>query len=58
MFKFFGVGYCKYLDFCIIRSEINGYIRFIILVMSFYKVWSSKLFVLYFEGRFIIWSEL
>lgn len=58
MSKLPGVGYCKYSDFCITRSEINGHTRLTISAMSSYKAWSSKLFVLYFEGRFTIWSEL
>lgn len=62
MLKLPGKGYYRYSDFFIDLSlkgvKLITSTSLIITAMRSYKAWRSKLFILYFKGRFIILGEL
>lgn len=53
-----GKRYYKFSDFYITGSEINCPISLTRTALSSCKACSSRLFILYFEGRFIIPGQL
>lgn len=48
----------RYSDVYITGNKISYPVSFTVKAMNTYKVWISKLFILYFEGKFIILGEL
>lgn len=48
----------RYSDVYITGNKISYPISFTVKAMNAYKVRNSKPFILYFEGKFIILSEL